>query len=119
MHRLQIRICAIEAVTHPIILQSEHFMLWHHIAFDHVTCVIIGVARLRILINVIPQVQHHIQVSIGHVSVSVKETLRIVRTRRDTHSERCHLANGQGLGLSGFAVYPETAEAIKISGAGQ
>ena len=78
MNRLQVWVRAVESVTHPVIFQSKGFVLRNHIALQYVTRVVVGVACLWVLIDVITQMQNHIEVGFAHVPIGVEEALRVV-----------------------------------------
>ena len=78
VHRLQIGIGAIQAVAHTVIFKTENFCTGLYLSTQLVGGYRVGIDSLGVLVNIVAQVQHQIQLGIGHMAVGIKVTLRVI-----------------------------------------
>ena len=88
---LQVRIGAVETVTHTVILKHENLMPGLHHAAELVLSDFVGVVAHGVFIDVIAQVQYNVDVGFGDITVSMEKALRVIRTRRHRHFELSYL----------------------------
>ena len=96
----QVRVGAVQAVAHAVVLEHQNFVL----GLDRAAKLILGdgvcVTAQVVLIKVVAEVQHHIDVRLGDIPVSVKKPLRVVRARRHRHFKFTHRPHGQRAGAA-------------------
>ena len=115
MKCLKIRIRAIETITHPVIFKRNNLVLRHHTAFKYFPSVVIRVPCLGVLVDVIAQMKHQVQITFGHVPISVEETLRVVGARGDADGEFSRQTTGQRLRCTSSTADTARIEAIEVT----
>ena len=100
MSGLQVGVGAIQAMAHPIVLEHQNLV----IRLNDTAQLLLGngvhILTDGVFVNVVAEVQHHIEVRLGNIAISVEEPLRVVRARRHRHFKFAHHPRRQRAGAT-------------------